>query len=92
MLCVTVSLIVDKVRVAGYSIEEPTVVRVWESTPPYTNWETWSSTLCSMPSLTCENIKMVYDSQRMTYIAAVEAEAAMVKVNRLTCSMYLSFV
>ena len=84
----------DKVRVIGQSSEEPSTIHVWESIPPYSIWDEWSTTLCSMPSLTCDNIKLVYNSQRSTYIAAVEAEVAMVRVARLytaRCNNVLCF-
>ena len=68
----------------GQAIGGSTTVEVWESVPPYSVWDVWSTTLCSMPSLTCDNIKMVYDSQRSTYIAAVDAGVATVSVDFMT--------
>ena len=70
----------DKVRVIGLSEEEPAIVQVWESSPPYSSWERWSTTLCSVSSVACEDIKVVYNSQRRTYIAVVESETATVRV------------
>lgn len=77
--CYHSGIVADKVRIIGRSTEDPGNVQEWESTAPFASWRLWSSTLCSMPSLTCVSIKIVYNSHRKTHIAAVEDTVAKVR-------------